>query len=47
MDKVNFYKKNDKLRKKIAHKGRKKYFELFSEFKTTKYIIIIKVKLLI
>ena len=39
VDKVNFYKKNDKLRKKIAHKGRKKYFELFSEVKTTKYII--------
>ena len=39
VDKVNFYKKNDKLRKKIAHNGRKKYFELFSEIKTTKYII--------
>ncbi len=39
VDKVNFYKKNDRLRKKIAHNGRKKYFELFSEIKTTKYII--------
>ena len=39
VDKVNFYKNNDKIRKKIAHKGRKKYFKLFSEVKTTKYII--------
>tara|TARA_B100000161_G_C33420333_1_gene355276 strand:- start:455 stop:772 length:318 start_codon:yes stop_codon:yes gene_type:complete len=39
VDKIKFYKKNDKLRKKIAHKGREKYFRLFSEIKTTKYII--------
>ena len=39
VDKLIFYKKNDKLRKKIAHKGRKKYFRLFDEKKTSKYII--------
>ena len=38
-DKINFYKKNDKLRAKIASSGRKKYFNLFNELKTTKYII--------
>ena len=38
-DKINFYKKNDKLRAKIASAGRKKYFNLFNELKTTKYII--------
>ena len=39
VDKLIFYKKNDKLRKKIAYNGRKKYFKLFNEIKTTKYII--------
>ena len=38
-DKINFYKKNDKLRKKIAYNGKKKYFKLFNEKKITKYII--------
>ena len=38
-NKINFYKKNDKLRRKIASAGRKKYFKLFNELKTTKYII--------
>ena len=38
-DKINFYKKNDKLRARIASAGRKKYFSLFNELKTTKYII--------
>ena len=38
-DKINFYKKNDQLRKKIASAGRKKYFKLFNELKITKYII--------
>ena len=38
-DKINFYKKNDKLRAKIASAGRKKYFNLFNELKITKYII--------
>ena len=38
-DKVNFYKKNDNARIKIAKNGKKKYFKLFNEKKTTKYII--------
>jgi len=38
-DKINFYKKNDKLRKRIAYNGKKKYFKLFNEKKITKYII--------
>ena len=38
-EKIQFYKKNDKLRRKIAKNGKKKYFKLFNELKTTKYII--------
>ena len=38
-NKINFYKKNDYLRSKIGAAGRKKYFQLFNELKTTKYII--------
>jgi spore maturation protein CgeB len=38
-DKINFYKKNDKQRAKIGSAGKKKYFKLFDELKTTKYII--------
>ncbi len=38
-DKILFYKKNDKLRKKIAKKGKSKYFQLFNESKISKYII--------
>ena len=38
-EKINFYKKNDKLRLKIASNGRKKYFKLFNEVRTTKYIL--------
>ena len=38
-DKINFYKKNDNLRSKIASAGRKKYFKLFNELRTTSYII--------
>ena len=38
-EKIKFYKKNEKLRIKIAKNGKKKYFELFNELKTTKYII--------
>ncbi len=38
-NKINFYKKKDRLRRKIASAGRKKYFKLFNELKTTKYII--------
>ena len=38
-DKIKFYKKNDKLRIKIAKKGKEKYFKLFNEVKISKYII--------
>jgi len=38
-DKINYYKKNDKSRKKIAENGKKKYFRLFNELKTTQYIV--------
>jgi glycosyltransferase involved in cell wall biosynthesis len=38
-DKINFYKKNDKARIKIATNGKKKYFQLFNEKVMTKYII--------
>ena len=38
-NKINFYKKNNHLRSKIASAGRKKYFKLINELKTTKYII--------
>jgi glycosyltransferase involved in cell wall biosynthesis len=38
-DKINFYKKNDDLRKKIGSAGRKKYFKLFNEIRISKYII--------
>ncbi len=38
-DKINFFKKNDKLRRKIGSAGRIKYFKLFSEKKVSNYII--------
>ena len=38
-DKISFYKKNDKIRKKIAKNGKKKYFKLLNEQKTTEYIV--------
>ena len=38
-EKIKFYKKNEKARIKIAKNGKKKYFKLFNELKTTKYII--------
>jgi len=38
-DKIKHYKKNDKLRQKIAKKGKEKYFKLFNETKISKYII--------
>jgi len=38
-EKIQFYKKNEKSRIKIAKKGKKKYFLLFNELKITKYII--------
>jgi glycosyltransferase involved in cell wall biosynthesis len=38
-DKIKFYSTNDKLRKKIAQKGKKKYFKLFNETKVAKYLV--------
>ena len=38
-EKVKYYKKNSNLRKKIAYLGKKKYFKLFNEKITTKFII--------
>lgn len=38
-DKLNFYKKNIDLAKKIAKNGKKKYFYLFNEREVAKYII--------
>ena len=38
-DKIKFYSVNDKLRKKIAENGKKKYFKLFNETKITKYLV--------
>ena len=39
VQKIKFYKKNDKLRKIIANKGRKKYLKEFSSEKISKFII--------
>ena len=38
-DKIKFYSKRDRLRKKIASNGKKKYFKLFNEKKVSKYIL--------
>tara|TARA_B100000900_G_scaffold405906_1_gene416142 strand:+ start:2518 stop:2769 length:252 start_codon:yes stop_codon:yes gene_type:complete len=38
-EKIRFYKKNDKLRIKIAKKGKEKYFKLFNEVKIAKYLV--------
>ena len=38
-DKIKFYLSNDKLRRKIAEKGKKKYFKLFNEQKITEYLV--------
>ena len=38
-EKINFYSKNDLIRKKIASNGKKKYFKLFNEKKIAKYLI--------
>ena len=38
-DKINFYKQNINLAKKIAQKGQEKYFKLFNEIEVAKYII--------
>jgi hypothetical protein len=37
--KIKFFSKNEKLRKKIAKKGKYKYFKLFDGSKISKYII--------
>ena len=42
-DKINFYSKNDNLRKKIAMNGQKKYFKLFNEKRITEYFVNISV----
>ncbi len=38
-EKITFYSKNEKSRNKIAKKGKEKYFQLFNEKRTAKYII--------
>jgi len=38
-DKIKFYSKNDKERINIAKNGKKKYFELFNEVRTAKFIV--------
>ena len=38
-DKIKFYSRNDKIRKKISKNGKNKYFKLFNESKITKYFI--------
>jgi hypothetical protein len=38
-DKIKFYSKNEKLRKKIAKNGKAKYFKLFNESKIAKYFV--------
>ena len=38
-DKIRFYKNNEKIRINISKNGKKKYFKLFNEQITTKYII--------
>ena len=38
-DKINYYKHNHHLAKKIAKKGQDKYFKLFNEIEVAKYII--------
>jgi spore maturation protein CgeB len=38
-DKIKYFTKNDKLRKKIAKSGKDKYFKLFNETKISKFIV--------
>ncbi len=38
-DKIQFYKKNDKIRIKIAKKGKEQYFKIFNETKVSKFIV--------
>ena len=42
-EKILFYSKNDKLRKKISKNGQKKYFKLFNETKISKYLIDVSI----
>jgi glycosyltransferase involved in cell wall biosynthesis len=42
-DKIKFYSINDKIRKKIAYNGKKKYFKLFNETKITKFFIDVSI----
>ena len=42
-EKITFYSKNDKLRKKIAYNGQKKYFKNFNEKIVSKYILDISI----
>ena len=38
-EKINFYKRNDKLKRVVARNGQKKYFKLFNEMEVAKYIV--------
>ena len=38
-EKINFYKSNDTVRKKISSNGQKKYFKLFNGIEVAKYIV--------
>ena len=42
-DKINFYSKNNHLRKKIAMNGQRKYFKLFNEKRVSEYFVNISV----
>ena len=39
IDKVRFYKKNDRLRAKIGMNGKKKYFKIFNNRIVANYIL--------
>ncbi len=38
-EKLNFYKKNDRMRRLVARNGQRKYFQLFNEVEVAKYIV--------
>ena len=38
-DKIKFYSSKDKLRKRIAENGKRKYFKLFNEQKISEYLV--------
>ncbi len=42
-DKINFYSKNDHLRKKIAMNGQRRYFKLFNEKRIAQYFVNISI----